>query len=172
MKLELQKKAHDIKRNYEVMIKASVAALKAIDKLPKEPEKLPEAFKKYLIDSGLVAPWYSDVFGKVVEMRKLLEEKKLDKIPDRDIYMSKEYVRRFIMDVRRVIERKKAAKVKLPPVPPEPAEKVMSEAKAAVETAKEIEKAPPAEVGVCLPADKRVKKIEKKLKKERKKCKK
>jgi len=103
--LETERKVYDIKRNYEVMVKASVAALKNIKKLPKESEKLPEAFKKYLVDAGLVNPMYSDVFGKVIEMRKMLEDKKLDKIKDRDVYMSKEYVRRFIMDIRRFIEK-------------------------------------------------------------------
>ncbi len=116
-KLELEKKAYDIKKSYEVMIKASVAALKSINKLPKKPEKLAEAFKKYLVDSGLVNPIYSEVFEKVIEMRKLLEEKKINKITDRDVYMSKEYVRRFLLDIRRFIEKpekkvKKARKKK------------------------------------------------------------
>ncbi len=105
-KLESERKASDIQKNYEVMVKASVAALKAINKLPEQPEKLGEAFKKYLIEPGLVSPTYGDVFGKVIEMRKLLEDKKLDKIKDRDIYMSKEYVRRFVGEVRRVIQEK------------------------------------------------------------------
>jgi uncharacterized protein (UPF0332 family)/predicted nucleotidyltransferase len=103
-KLEIDRKAADIQRNYEVMIKASVAALKALNKLPPKPEKLPEAFKRYLIEPGLVSPVYADVFGKILEMRKLLEEKKLEVIPERDVSMSKEYVRRFIADVRRIIE--------------------------------------------------------------------
>jgi len=124
--LELERKAYDIKRNYEVMIKASVAALKSLDKLPPEPEKLPEAFKKYLVEAGLVNPIYGDVFNKVVEMRKMVEDKRLDKITDRDVYMNKEYVRRFIMDVRKFIEK--------------PVEEKMEEAKETMETAKEIEK--------------------------------
>jgi len=103
--LELERKAADIKQNYEVMIKASVAALKSIKKLPKKPEKLPEAFKKYLIEPGLINPSYAELFGKVVEMRKSLEEKKIEKIPERDIDMSKEYVRRFVLDIRRILER-------------------------------------------------------------------
>ena len=51
--LELNRKAHDIKRSYDVMVKASVAALKSLKKLPKEPEKLPDhmelMFMKQLI---------------------------------------------------------------------------------------------------------------------------
>ena len=102
--LETKRKEEDIKRNYEVMVQASVAALKSLKKLPPEPEKLPEAFKKYLVEAGLVSPLYSDIFEKVISMRKMLEDKKLDKITEGEIYTSKEYVRRFINDVRRFIE--------------------------------------------------------------------
>lgn len=140
--LEKERKANDIRKNYEVMVKATVAALKSLDKLPPEPEKLPDAFKKYLIEAGLVSDVYSDIFGKVIEMRKMLEDKQIDKIPERDVYVSKEYVRRFIMDVRGIIEKKE--------FPPElkdlekevKAEEKVGEAKGLVESAKEIEKLP------------------------------
>lgn len=102
--LETKRKEEDIKRNYEVMVQASVAALKSLKKLPPEPEKLPEAFKKYLVEAGLVSPLYSDVFDRVISMRKMLEDRKLDKITEGEIYTSKEYVRRFVNDVRRFIE--------------------------------------------------------------------
>jgi uncharacterized protein (UPF0332 family)/predicted nucleotidyltransferase len=105
--LETKRKEEDIKRNYEVMVKASVAALKSLKKLPPESEKLPEAFKKYLVDAGLVNPFYSDVFEKVISMRKMIDDKKVDKITEREVYNSKEYVRRFISDVRRFIEPEK-----------------------------------------------------------------
>lgn len=134
--LELGRKANDIKKNYEVMVKASVAALKALNKLPPEPEKLPDAFKKYLIESGIVNPIYSDVFGKVLEMRKLLEDKKIEKILDRDVYMSKEYVRRFVMDVKRVLEEKGSLDI----LKEERAEEKIEEAKEKVESAKEVKK--------------------------------
>jgi len=110
--LETNRKSYDIEKSYEVMVKASVAALKSIDKLPKEPEKLPEAFKKYLVDAGLVSSFYSNIFEKVVNMKKMLEEKNLDKVTNRDIYMNKEYVRRFVEDVRRVIDKPKASETK------------------------------------------------------------
>lgn len=128
--LEFNRKAYDIKRSYEVMVKASVAALKSLKKLPKEPEKLPVAFKKYLVDAGLVNPTYSDVFDKVIQMRKLLDEKKVGEIKDRDIFMSREYVRRFVADVSKFMKK---------PLPQEPEEK-MEQAKQALETAKEISK--------------------------------
>jgi hypothetical protein len=141
--------------------------LKAINKLPPEPEKLPEAFKKYLVEPGLVSPWYADVFGRVIEMRKMLENKKMEDIPERDVYMSKEYVRRFIMDVRKVIEsRRPELKTE---IPEGPAEK-MENAKQAIETAKELDKkVGDAAAGVCMPVDSKLQKVEKKLKAEEKK---
>jgi len=105
--LETRRKEDDIKKNYEVMVQASVAALKSLKKLPEEPEKLPEAFKKYLVEAGLVSPLYSDVFEKVIAMRKMIDDKKVDKITEREVYASKEYVRRFINDVRRFVEPSK-----------------------------------------------------------------
>ncbi len=103
--LELNRKTFDVQKNYEVMVKASVAALKSLNKLPKEPEKLPEAFKKYLVEAGLVSPFYSNIFEKVMTMKKMVDDKQIEKITDRDVYMSKEYVRRFIDDVRRFIDK-------------------------------------------------------------------
>jgi uncharacterized protein (UPF0332 family) len=105
-KLEARRKALSVQRNYEVFVKASIAALKALDKLPKDPTKLPSAFKEHLIETGLISPVYEEVFGKVLEMRKLLKEKKLDKIPDREVLVTREYVRRFIHDVRKIFSEK------------------------------------------------------------------
>ena len=131
--LEAKRKEDDIKRNYEVMIQASMAALKSLKKLPPEPEKLPEAFKKYLVDAGLVSPSYSDVFEKVITMRKMVDDKKIDKITEREVYSSKEYVRRFVNDVRRFVEPSKEEKI-------EPIKNVTDEVKEEIKPAKEKKK--------------------------------
>lgn len=105
--LETKRKEEDIKRNYDVMVQASVAALKSLKKLPEQPEKLPEAFKKYLVEAGLINPLYSDIFERVITMRKMVDDKKIDKIAEREVYSNKEYVRRFVNEVRRFIEPSK-----------------------------------------------------------------
>ncbi len=99
-KLEFNRKALEIKNNYELMIRATVTALKSINKLPKEPAKMPEAFKKHIIDKGIVNPAYVNVFNKVIEMRKMLEEKKIENISYKEIYANKEYVKRFINEIK------------------------------------------------------------------------
>lgn len=103
--LEDQKKIFDVKRNYEVMVKASKAALKFVDKLPDKPEKLPKAVRNYLADAGLINPIYSDVFDKVVEMRKMIDDSEIDKLSERDIHMNEEYVRRFVLEVRGMVKK-------------------------------------------------------------------
>ncbi|MDD5416418.1 MAG: nucleotidyltransferase domain-containing protein [Candidatus Aenigmarchaeota archaeon] len=135
-KLEDLRKEEDIKTNYEIMLKASIAALKSINKLPEDPKELPDAFKKYLVESGRLNQHYAEIFEKVVEMRKHLDEKKLEDIPDKDVYTNKEYVRRFILELKRGLNKQPEE------IEKEMAEEKLREAKAKVETAKEVEKLP------------------------------
>ena len=104
--LQLQKKKKEtiVHKNYEVMIKAAVAALKKIDKLPRDPKDWPGAIKEQLIDTKRVDSYFSDVFKRVITMRKMLDEDKINEIPQRDIEMTREYVRRFVQDLRPMIE--------------------------------------------------------------------
>jgi len=106
--LQLQKKKKEtiVQKNYEVMIKAAVAALKKMEKLPDDPKDLPQAVKAYLIDKGHVDPYFSEVFGKVVMMRKMLDEDKTGEIPQRDLELTREYVRRFVRDLEPLLEAK------------------------------------------------------------------
>ncbi len=110
--LQLQKKKKEtiVQKNYEVMIKAAVAALKKIDKLPPDPKDLPSAIKEQLIDTKRVDHYFSDVFKRVITMRKMLDENKVDEVPQRDIELTREYVRRFVQDLRPIIEMPAAKK--------------------------------------------------------------
>lgn len=140
-------KETDIKKSYEVMIKASLAALKSIGENPPEPGKLIEVFDKKLVETKLVNPVYKDVLMNVIKARKMFDDKNLDKVSEREVSMNKEYVRRFVSDIRGILEKPSA-------------EKKIEEAKEIIETAKESKKlaAKPA-------SEKNVEKIEKKLRK-------
>lgn len=109
-KIEIDRKEEDVQKAYEAMIKSSIAALKSIDKLPEDPKLLPKAFKEHLIDTGLINSYYGAVFGKVIEMKRLLKDSKLEQISDRDVYITKEYVRRFVRNVREIIKDSAAFK--------------------------------------------------------------
>lgn len=104
--LQLQKKKKEtiVQKNYEVMIKAAVAALKKMDNLPPDPKDLPHAVREHLVDKKRIESYFNDVFKRVITMRKMLDEDKVNEIPQRDIEMTREYVRRFVQDLRPIIE--------------------------------------------------------------------
>lgn len=104
MQLQKKKKETIVEKNYEVMIKAAVAALKKMNKLPEDPKDLPVAIKQYLIDHKKIDSYFDDVFKRVVTMRKMLEDKKIDEIPQKDLELTREYVRRFVQDLKPIIE--------------------------------------------------------------------
>jgi len=104
LQLQKKKKENIASKNYEVMIKAAVAALKKMEKLPPDPKDLPKAIKEDLIDKGKIDPYYSEVFRKVVTMRKMLDEDRVSEVPQRDLELTREYVRRFVRDLAPIIE--------------------------------------------------------------------
>ncbi len=116
MLLQLQKKKKEtiVQKNYEVMIKAAVATLKKMEQLPPDPKDLPRAIKDYLIDTGKIDSYYGEIFKRVVTMRKLLDENKVDEIPQKDIELTREYVRRFVRDVAPMMEGQKKLKAPAP----------------------------------------------------------
>lgn len=105
-KIELNRKARGIQKNYEVMVKTSVAALKALDELPEDPKKLPKAFKQKLIDEELVNPRYEDVFGKVLEMKKKLNDKDIQDISEHEVNVTRNHVQGFVREVRDMLSDK------------------------------------------------------------------
>lgn len=110
--LQLQKKKKEtiVEKNYEVMIKAAVATLKKMNKLPEDPKDLPRAIRDYLIETNKIDQYYSEVFKKVVTMRKLLDEDKIGEIPQKEIELTREYVRRFVRDLAPILEAKEKPK--------------------------------------------------------------
>lgn len=102
-KLEVNRMARGIQRNYEAMVKTSVAALKALDELPEDPKKLPKAFKEHLIEGELIDPRYENVFGRVLKMKKKLKDKDIENISEQDINMTRNYVRNFMKDIREML---------------------------------------------------------------------
>ncbi|MEM5812779.1 MAG: nucleotidyltransferase domain-containing protein [Candidatus Aenigmatarchaeota archaeon] len=108
--LQRRKKEEIIKRNYEVMIKAAITGLKIINKLPKDPKELPIAIKKYLIEEEKLNPFYETVLKKVSSMRRMVDENLVDKIPEREVELMREYVRRFVREIGEVAKKEEAKK--------------------------------------------------------------
>jgi len=102
VKLQNQKKKILIDKNYEVLLKSTIFALKKMNKLPPDPKNLPKAIKKELIEKNYLPKSYLETFDKVVGMKKLAE-KDIDKIPERDVELTRSYVKKFVDILDRVI---------------------------------------------------------------------
>ena len=102
IRLQNQKKRMLIDKNYEVLLKSTIFALKKMNKLPPNPRNLPKAIKKELIEKNYLPKSYLETFDKVVGMKKLAE-KDIDKIPERDVELTRSYVKKFVDILDRVI---------------------------------------------------------------------
>jgi predicted nucleotidyltransferase/uncharacterized protein (UPF0332 family) len=104
--LEIRKKEKILERTYEVLHKAVITALKSLKKMPEKEEEVLPVFKKELIDTKLIEPYYANVWTKIEGMKKLADEKKITEIPDKDVYEMREYVRKLIHDLAKVLKEK------------------------------------------------------------------
>ena len=104
--LELRKREKILERTYEVLYKAAMTALKTLKKMPEKEEEIPLVFKKEFIDTKLIENYYWDVWNRIEELKKLADEKKLDKIPDKEVYEMREYVRKLIRELSKVLKEK------------------------------------------------------------------
>jgi len=125
--LEIRKKEKILERTYEVMHKAAITALKSLHEIefPEDKEKveidlkeaekrieeklgLPfdQAFKRDFIDSKRIGSYYFDTWKKIEEMKKFADEKKITEIPDKDVYEMREYVRKLIHDLAKILKEK------------------------------------------------------------------
>lgn len=102
--LEAKKKEKVLERTYEVMHKAAIAALKTLHKLPEDESKIPDVFKKELIDTQKIEGYYWDIWKKVEVMKDLLGQQRSDKIEEKEVYKMREYVRNMIRDLAKVLK--------------------------------------------------------------------
>jgi predicted nucleotidyltransferase/uncharacterized protein (UPF0332 family) len=104
--LEIRKREKIIERTNEVMHKAAATALKSIKKMPMREEDLPLAFKHEFVDSKLVEGYYWDIWKRVGQLKKLADQKKFKEIPDKEVHEMREYVRKLIRDLAKVLKEK------------------------------------------------------------------
>lgn len=104
-KLEKERKYNMINKNYQIMVKATVSALKNLDKLPPEPKNLPKAIKQNLIKEQGLNPNYERILKEVIQMKKMADNKRANEIPEKDIQLVREYVRRYIYDLGPLIKK-------------------------------------------------------------------
>ncbi len=123
--LEIRKKEKILERTHEVMQKAAITALKTLHKIElnqnmenpsvdfnqlvqdfekKLGSKISDTFKRDFIDTKLIEPYYSSIWNRIEEMKKLADQRKIAEIPDKDVYEMREYVRKLIRDLAKVLK--------------------------------------------------------------------
>jgi predicted nucleotidyltransferase/uncharacterized protein (UPF0332 family) len=110
--LEIRKKEKILERTHEVMLKAAITALKTLNKIPENQEEIPTVFKREFIDSKMIEGYYSDIWKRIEEMKKLADQKKITEIPDKEVYEMREYVRKLIRDLAKVLKDKEISEEK------------------------------------------------------------
>ena len=104
--LEIRKREKILERTHEVMHKAVITALKTLNKMPEKEEDIFSAFKREFIDSKKIESYYADVWKRIEEMKKAAEQKKITEISDKEVYEMREYVRKLIHDLAKVLKEK------------------------------------------------------------------
>lgn len=120
--LEIKKMEKIAEKTYEVMLKATLTSLKELKKIDVEnieemsiekirsfvKEKfnkdIDEVFKTELVEKGLIKSYYLDVWNKVSNIKKMVEENKIYKVPAKDVYDARELVRKLIRDLSKIVK--------------------------------------------------------------------
>lgn len=114
--LEMRKKEKVLERTHEVLQKAAITALKTLHKLPEETDNeavlkkinmpLRDAFKQDFIDKKRVDPYYWNIWKRIEEMKKMVDDKKLEKISEKEVNDMREYVRKLIHELAKNLKSK------------------------------------------------------------------
>ena len=116
MGLQNQKKKGIVDRNYEVLLKSTIFALKKMDKLPPDPQNLPKAIKTHLINKNYLPKSYLETFNKVVGMKKVADAD-ISKISERDVELTRSYVKKFVDILDKIIAESEAKKAEAKTAP-------------------------------------------------------
>lgn len=114
--LELRKKEKVLGRTHEVMHKAAVTALKSLKKMPEKDSQISTVFKREFIDRKLIEGYYWDIWKRIDSMKKDVDadKKKIRDISDKDVYQMREYVRKMIRDLAKVLKEKGVKEIEEP----------------------------------------------------------
>ncbi|OYT53354.1 MAG: nucleotidyltransferase [Thermoprotei archaeon] len=108
--LKTEKTKNILKRTHEVMYKAMLTALKNLEVPVGKAEEIPSLFKKELIDTGRIDRYYWGVWNRIEELKKKLDEGKIEEIDEEEVLYLREAVRRLIRDLTKVLKEEKKNK--------------------------------------------------------------
>ncbi len=107
--MEKKKKENTILKNYNVFVKTTYLLTKNMN-ISNKPERFLFNFNKYLIKSEIVPKEYLDLFKRLRYSKRYVEKGKSDKINDRDVYVDREDVRKYIQFVSKNLRKHESNK--------------------------------------------------------------
>ena len=106
VKVEILKRESMIEKSYAIMTETILTLLKALNKLPKKKVAIRKSFEQHIVKTGVIDRKYLNAFDGLDKMRKVLKQGKTMDIPKQNILMHREYVRKFIREVGKVLKTK------------------------------------------------------------------
>jgi uncharacterized protein (UPF0332 family) len=109
--LEIRKREKILERTHEILQKAVITVLKSLKKEFKQ-ENLMDVFKREFVETGRVGNYYLDVWKRIEELKGFAARREFDKIPAEEVYTLREYVRKLIHDLAKILKAEKKEELK------------------------------------------------------------
>jgi predicted nucleotidyltransferase/uncharacterized protein (UPF0332 family) len=108
VRIEVMKRENIIEKSYTIMEETTITLLQALKKLPakKKIRDIEKLFEKELVKTGLISENYLHAFRELKKLRRITQEGKTLDLPKQHILLQREYVRKFIREVGKILKEK------------------------------------------------------------------
>ncbi len=108
VRIEVMKRENIIDKSYTIMEETTITLLQALNKLPRKKKitDIEKLFEKELVKTGLISENYLRAFRELKNLRKITKEGKTLDLPKQHILLQREYVRKFIREVGKILKER------------------------------------------------------------------
>jgi len=103
VKVEVLKRESIVEKSYGIMNEVVRTLIKSLNAEPAKGETLAAAFKRLVVDKGMMSPVYVDVFTKLEGLHQKAQQGKITNLPKEELLIQREYVRKFLREATRLI---------------------------------------------------------------------
>jgi len=108
VRIEVMKRENIIEKSYTIMEETTITLLQALKKLPpkKKVRDIEKLFETELVKTGLISENYLLAFRELKRLRNITQEGKTLDLPKHHILLQREYVRKFIREVGKILKER------------------------------------------------------------------
>ncbi len=109
VRIEVMKRENIIEKSYTIMEETTITLLQTLKKLPpkKKIADITKLFESELVKTGLISENYLEAFKELKKLRDITKDGKTLELPKQHILLQREYVRKFIREVGKIIKENK-----------------------------------------------------------------